>query len=109
MLAFKIIGGIIFCYGLLSLLRDIIDEYTYKKINNNMKIYITIENVNENIEYFIREISSIRRKNQFRSICIINLDKDNKDNIILKKLQEEINVKVIDNEEFLQKINKNCY
>ena len=63
MLAFEIFGWIIFCYGLLSFTRDIIDEYTYKKINNSMKIYITLENIDENIEYFIREISNIKRKN----------------------------------------------
>ena len=99
MLALKILGGIIFFYGLLSLIRDIYDEYTYTKVNNNMKIYITLEKVDENIEYFIREISNIKRKNQFRNITIINLDNNN-DDIIFKKLkEEEIDIKILDNEE----------
>ena len=109
MLALKILGGIIFFYGLLSLIRDIYDEYTYTKVNNNMKIYITLEKVDENIEYFIREISNIKRKNQFRNITIINLDNNN-DDIILKKLkEEEIDIKILDNEELIKIINKNCY
>ena len=105
MLAFEIFGWIIFCYGLLSLTRDIVDEYTYKKINNNMKIYITLENIDENIEYFIREISNIKRKNKFKSISIISLDKKNKDDIILEKLQQEdLNIKIMDYENFIEKI-----
>ena len=109
MLALKILGGIIFFYGLLSLIRDIYDEYTYTKVNNNMKIYITLEKVDENIEYFIREISNIKRKNQFRNITIINLDNNN-DDIIFKKLkEEEIDIKILDNEELIKIINKNCY
>ena len=110
MLALKIFGGIIFFYGLLSLIRDFIDEYTYKKVNNNIKIYITLEKIDENLEYFVREISNIKRKNQFRNISIINLDKENDDDIILQKLKdEEINIKIINNEELIQRINKNCY
>ena len=78
-------------------------------INNNMKIYITLEKVDENIEYFIREISNIKRKNQFRNITIINLDNNN-DDIIFKKLkEEEIDIKILDNEELIKIINKNCY
>lgn len=110
MLALKIFGYIIFCYGLLSLTRDIVDEYTYKKVNNNMKIYITLEKIDENLEYYIREISNIKRKNQFRNVCVINLDKENNDDKILQKLKnEEINVKIIDNEELIKRINKSCY
>ena len=59
MLAFEIFGGVIFFYGLLSLIRDLINEFTYKKTNNSMKIYITLENVDKNLEYFIREIYKI--------------------------------------------------
>lgn len=110
MLALKIFGGIIFCYGLLSLIRDIVDEYTYKKANNNMKIYITLEKIDENLEYFVREISNMKRKNQFRNISIINLDKQNENDIILQKLKdEEINIKIINNEELIKRINKSCY
>ena len=40
MLAFEILGWTIFTYGLLSMIRDIINECTYKKISKDMKIYI---------------------------------------------------------------------
>ena len=48
--------------------------------NNNFVLmknkfpYITLEKIDENLEYFVREISNIKRKNQFRNITIINLD-----------------------------------
>lgn len=96
MLAFEIFGGVIFFYGLLSLIRDLINEFTYKKTNNSMKIYITLENVEKNLEYFIREIYNIKRKNLFRNITIINLDK-NVDTRVKEKLEEEdLNLKILD-------------
>lgn len=96
MLAFEIFGGVIFFYGLLSLIRDLINEFTYKKTNNSMKIYITLENVDKNLEYFIREIYNIKRKNLFRNITIINLDK-NVDTRVKEKLEEEdLNLKILD-------------
>lgn len=106
MLALEIFGGVIFFYGLLSMMRDIVSEYTYTKINNDMKIYITLENIDKNLEYFVREISNIKRKNRFKSISIINLDKKNKNDIILEKLQEEdLNIKIINYEELLKNDN----
>ena len=91
-----IFGGVIFFYGLLSLIRDLINEFTYKKTNNSMKIYITLENVEKNLEYFIREIYNIKRKNLFRNITIINLDK-NVDTRVKEKLEEEdLNLKILD-------------
>lgn len=104
MLALEILGWVIFCYGALSLTRDILDEYTYKKINNNMKIYITLENIEQNLEYFIREISSIKRRNKLKNISIINLDIKKEEDIILKKIEEELNVKIIDYYKFTDKI-----
>ena len=96
MLAFEILGGVIFFYGLLSLIRDLINEFTYKKTNSSMKIYITLENVEKNLEYFIREIYNIKRKNLFRNITIINLDK-NVDTRVKEKLEEEdLNLKILD-------------
>ena len=96
MLAFEIFGGVIFFYELLSLITVLINEFTYKKTNNSMKIYITLENVEKNLEYFIREIYNIKRKNLFRNITIINLDK-NVDTRVKEKLEEEdLNLKILD-------------
>ncbi len=99
MLAFEIFEWVIFFYGLLSLIRDLINEYTYKKINKNMKIYITLKNVEENIEYFIREIYNIKRKNQFRNITIVNLDKNSPKDVEDRLKEEDLGLRIIDYEE----------
>ena len=78
MLALEIFAWIIFVYGFLSITRDLINEFTYKKTNNNMKIYITLKNVEENIEYFIREIYSIKFE---RSIYFIPSQTHRRNNI----------------------------
>ena len=104
MLALEILGWSIFIYGLLSLIRDLINEYTYKRINKNMNIYITIENVEDNIEYFIREIYSIKRKNLFRNITVINLDKENNKDVEEKLKEEDLGLKILDYEQLKEKI-----
>ncbi|MGN1298717.1 MAG: hypothetical protein ACI4UE_01890 [Candidatus Scatovivens sp.] len=105
MLALEIFGWVIFLYGLLSLIRDLINEYTYKKINNNMKIYITLENTKNNLEYFIREIYNIKRKNLFRNITIINLDKDTDSEVQNKLKEEDLNLKILDYKQLINLIN----
>ena len=105
MLAFEIFIWIIFIYGLLSLIRDLINEYTYKKTNNNMKIYITLENVEDNLEYFIREIYSIKRKNLFRNITVINLDKNSNMEVENKLKEEDLNLKILNYKQVIEIIN----
>lgn len=109
MLALEIFAWIIFVYGFLSITRDLINEFTYKKTNNNMKIYITLKNVEENIEYFIREIYSIKRKNLFRNITVINLDENINTEVENKLREEDLNLKIIDYKELVNIINKINY
>ena len=106
MLAFEIFAWIIFIYGILSLVRDLINEFTYKKTNNNMKIYITLKNVEENIEYFIREIYSIKRKNLFRNITVINLDENINSEVENKLKDEDLNLKILSYKEIINIINE---
>ena len=109
MLAFEIFAWIIFIYGILSLIRDLINEFTYKKTNNNMKIYITLKNVEENIEYFIREIYNIKRKNLFRNITVINLDENINSEVENKLKEEDLNLKILDYKELVDIINNTNY
>ena len=109
MLAFEIFTWVVFIYGLLSLVRDLINEFTYKKTNNNMKIYITLKNVEENIEYFIREIYSIKRKNLFRNITIINLDEKINAEVEKKLREEDLNLKILDYKELVDIIKNTNY
>ena len=43
-------------YGFLSLIQDIVTEFTYKKFNKNIKVFICIKDFENEFENFEREI-----------------------------------------------------
>lgn len=91
------IYGIIWCfaiYGLLVMIQEITRNTTYKKIEENIKLIMTVKNVEDGIENYIREISLGR--NFYNNLVIIDLDSDDDTLKILKKLEKEnINMKVL--------------
>ncbi|HIT71725.1 MAG TPA: hypothetical protein IAD08_07415 [Candidatus Scatovivens faecipullorum] len=91
------IYGIIWCfaiYGLLVMIQEITRNTTYKKIEENIKLIMTVKNVEDGIENYIREISLGR--NFYNNLVIIDLDSDDDTLKILKELEKEnINMKVL--------------
>ena len=91
------IYGIIWCfaiYGLLVMIQEITRNTTYKKIEENIKLIMTVKNVEDGIENYIREISLGR--NFYNNLVIIDLDSDDDALKILKELEKEnINMKVL--------------
>ena len=91
------IYGIIWCfaiYGLLVMIQEITRNTTYKKIEVNIKLIMTVKNVEDGIENYIREISLGR--NFYNNLVIIDLDSDDDTLKILKELEKEnINMKVL--------------
>lgn len=91
------IYGIIWCfaiYGLLVMIQEIARNTTYKKIEENIKLIMTVKNVEDGIENYIREISLGR--NFYNNLVIIDLDSDDDTLKILKELEKEnINMKVL--------------
>ena len=91
------IYGIIWCfaiYGLLVMIQEITRNTTYKKIEENIKLIMTVKNVEDGIENYIREISLGR--NFYNNLVIIDLDSDDDTLRILKELEKEnINMKVL--------------
>lgn len=92
-----IIYGFIWCfavYGILVMIQEIASNKTYKKIEENVKIILTVKDVEDGIENYIREISCGR--NFFNNIVIIDLDSNDDTLCILKELEKEnINMKVL--------------
>ena len=88
---------IIWCfaiYGLLVMIQEITRNTTYKKIEENIKLIMTVKNVEDGIENYIREISLGR--NFYNNLVIIDLDSDDDTLKILKELEKEnINMKVL--------------
>lgn len=92
-----IIYGFIWCfavYGILVMIQEIASNKTYKKIEENVKIILTVKDVEDGIENYIRELSCGR--NFFNNIVIIDLDSNDDTLCILKELEKEkINMKVL--------------
>ena len=81
-------------YGLLLMIQDITTNTTYKKIEENIKLIMTVKNVEDGIENYIREISIGR--NFYNNLVIIDLDSDDDTLKILKELEKgNINMKVL--------------
>lgn len=95
-----------FVYGIMSLLQDIYRNSTYKKIEENVKLIMTVKNVENGIENYVRELSCGR--NFFNNLVIIDLDSCDETLGILKELEKEnINMKILtkqEGKEYLDKI-----
>lgn len=88
-----------FCiYGLMSLIKDIIEEYTYKKIQKNIKMILTVKDVESGIENYIRELKF--GKNFFNNLVVIDLDSKDKTVDVLNELEKDcINMKTLSRKE----------
>ena len=96
----QVIGWVVFIYGFFSLVQDIILEATCKKLNHNMKIIVFAKDLENNLENFSRELADIKRKNGYKNITLIDMEKnDNIHNIVDKLEENEINLRVLGREE----------
>lgn len=92
-----VIYGIIWCfavYGILVMIQEITRKNTYHKIEENVKLILTVKNAEEGIENYIRELSF--GTNFYNNLVIIDLDSDDDTLCILRELEKEnINMKVL--------------
>ena len=108
MFVLQVIGCVIFVYGILSLIQDISNEITYKKISHNMKIVIFAKELERNIEQFIIELYNIKKANSYKQIIVIDLNKnDDIEKIKMRLYNSEVNVDV--GEEYMQNFFGNEY
>ena len=105
-----IIYGVIWCfaiYGVLVMLQEITRNNTYHKIEENIKLIITVKDVEDGIENYIRELSFGR--NFYNNLIVIDMDSKDDTWCILKELEKEnINMKILSKDEgkdYLTKIN----
>ena len=70
----QIIFWIIFMYGFLSLVQDIVTEFTYKKFNKNIKVFICVKDFENEFENLEREISKVKWQFKNISINLVNCD-----------------------------------
>lgn len=94
----EIVIWILCIYGAFSIIQDYIKFSTYKKIEENIKLIITVKNCENGIEEYIRELTYGR--NFYNSLTVIDLDSEDETKKILHKLEEEkYNMNVLDKNE----------
>ncbi len=95
------IYGIIWCfavYGILVMIQEVTRNNTYRKIEENVKLIMTVKNAENGIENYIREVSLGR--NFYNNLVVIDLDSEDETLCILKELEKEnINMKVLNKDE----------
>ena len=96
-----IVYGFIWCfaiYGILIMIQDIFRSSTYKKVEENIKMIITVKDVEEGIESYIRELCF--GKNFYNNLVVIDLDSTDDTVCILKELEKEnFNIKILDKQD----------
>lgn len=96
-----IVYGLIWCfaiYGILVMLQEVTRKSTYRKIEENVKLIMTVKNVEEGIENYVREISMGR--NFYNNLVIIDLNSTDDTLSILRELEKEnINLKILNEAE----------
>lgn len=93
--------GFIWCfaiYGILVMIQEITRKSTYRKIEENVKLIMTVKNAEEGIENYVREISMGR--NFYNNLVVIDLNSTDETLSILRELEKEnINLKILDEKE----------
>lgn len=92
-----IVYGLIWCfalYGILVMIQELTRKSTYRKIEENVKLIMTVKNAEDGIENYVRELSMGR--NFYNNLVIIDLNSTDETLSILRELEKEnINLKIL--------------
>jgi hypothetical protein len=92
-----IIEVVIWCfciYGILNLIKDIIDEKSYKNVKSNTKLILTVKDAENGIENYIRDLNF--SKNFYNNLVVIDLGSNDKTTEIIQKLIDEgMNIRLL--------------
>lgn len=96
-----IVYGLIWCfalYGILVMIQEITRKSTYKKIEENVKLIMTVKDVENGIENYIRELNL--GNNFYNNLVVIDLGSQDDTLCILRELEKEnLNLKILDKDE----------
>lgn len=94
----QLIIWILCIYGFFSVIQDCVNFNTYRKLEENIKFVMTVKNVENGIEEYIRELTYGR--NFYNNLVVIDMDSTDDTLEILHKLErEKFNMKVLEKEE----------
>lgn len=101
----EVIIWILCIYGLLNIIKDLIDLKSYNKIRNKVKLILTVKNGEEGIENYIRQLNF--SNNFFNNLVVIDLDsKDDTFNIVKRLSNTGLNIKLLKREEGIEYVKK---
>lgn len=104
----RLVVWILCVYGVFSIIQDYIQSHTYRKIEENIKFVMTVKNVEDGIEEYIRDLTYGR--NFYHHLVVVDMDSTDDTLKILHRLErEKFNMKVLEKEEgkkYLQNIVK---
>lgn len=96
-----IIYGLIWCfavYGILVMIQEIARKSTYRKVEENVKLIMTVKDVENGIENYIRELNM--GNNFYNNLVVIDLGSQDDTLCILRELEKEnVNLKILDKTE----------
>ena len=103
-----IVEGVIWVlcvYGLLRIIKVILVEHSYKRIKHNVKLILTVKDVEDGIEDYIRQLNF--SKNFFKNLVVIDLDSKDKTLDIVRKLTDEgMNIKLLERKDGIEYLEK---
>lgn len=101
----EVVIWVLCVYGLLSIIKDILEEHSYKRIKHNVKLILTVKDVEDGIEDYIRQLNF--SKNFFKNLVVIDLDSKDKTLDIVRKLTDEgTNIKLLERKDGIEYLEK---
>ena len=96
-----LVYGLIWCfaiYGILVMIQEIVRKTTYKRVEENIKLIMTVKDVEDGIENYIRELNM--GNNFYNNLVVIDLGSKDDTLCILKELEKEnVNLKILNKDE----------
>ena len=106
MIIIQIVFWIIFMYGFFSLIQDIVTEFTYKKYNKHIKVFVCIDDFENQIENFERELYRVKWQFKNIGINIVNMDSKTCDYVV-KSCFKDDSISVLSKEDYIKKVSQN--
>lgn len=105
MIIIQIVFWVLFMYGFLSLIQDIVTEFTYKKYNKHIKVFVCIDDFENQIENFERELSRVKWQFKNIGINIVNMDSKTCDYVV-KSCFKNDSISVLSKDDYIKIVSR---
>lgn len=100
MFLLQVICCVIFIYGLLSMMQDIVNEVTYKRVFHHMKVVVFAKDLEKYLEQFVIELGNMKKASPYKQLIVVDLNEEDNIEMIKNRLySDEIYVEVFNYQE----------